>query len=253
MHWSAPEMMIVAGARQLVGGRVCFVGIGFPNVAANLAKRIHNPGLELVYESGVFGAIPARAPLSIGDPVLVTRATAITSMFELFAYYLQGGRIDVGFLGAAQIDRLGNINTTVIGHYDRPKVRLPGSGGACDIAVNARQILVIMKQSRRSFVELVDFCTSPGPARMSATIRAQVQAKGRHMVVVTDLGAYRLDSETDELVLASLNPGVSLDDVRAQAGWPIRVAGNLNVTAPPTTEELRVLREELDLQRVYAR
>ena len=155
-------MMIVAAARELAGQRVCFVGVGLPNIAVNLAKRTIAPDLELVYEAGVFGARPARLPLSIGDPTIVTGATAVTSMFELFAFYLQGGLIDVGFLGAAQIDRFGNINTTVIGDYDAPKTRLPGSGGACEIAINARQVFVIMRQSNRSFVERIDFRTSPG-------------------------------------------------------------------------------------------
>ena len=156
------EMMIVAAARELAGQRVCFVGVGLPNIAVNLAKRTVAPELELVYEAGVFGARPARLPLSIGDPTIVTGATAVVSMLELFGYYLQRGLIDVGFLGAAQIDRFGNINTTVIGPYDHPTTRLPGSGGACEIAINARQVFVIMRQSTRSFVETIDFRTSPG-------------------------------------------------------------------------------------------
>src|SRR5881628_1016997 len=155
-------MMIVASARQLAGERVCFVGVGPPNIACNLAKRTVAPELELVYEAGVFGAEPARLPLSIGDPTLITGSLQVTSMFELFAYYLQAGLIDVGFLGASQIDRFGNINTTVIGEYGAPKVRLPGSGGACEIAIHARSILVIMRQGKRSFVEKLDFRTSPG-------------------------------------------------------------------------------------------
>src|SRR6266700_3042429 len=141
------EMMIVAAARELAGQRVCFVGVGLPNIAVNLAKRTVAPDLELVYEAGVFGSRPARLPLSIGDPTLATGATAVTSMFELFAYYLQAGLIDVAFLGASQIDRFGNLNTTVIGPYETPKVRLPGSGGACEIAIHARHILVIMRQA----------------------------------------------------------------------------------------------------------
>src|SRR5207253_4314450 len=156
------EMMIVAAARELAGQRVCFVGVGLPNIAVNLAKRTVSPDLELVYESGVFGARPARLPLSIGDPTIVTGATAATSMWELFAFYLQGGLVDVGFLGAAQVDRFGNINSTVIGDYDDPTTRLPGSGGACEIAINARQVFLIMRQSKRSFVDAIDFRTSPG-------------------------------------------------------------------------------------------
>ena len=156
------EMMIVAAARELAGQRVCFVGVGLPNIAVNLAKRTVAPDMELVYEAGVFGAEPARLPLSIGDPTIVTGSTAVVSMWELFAFYLQGGLVDVGFLGAAQIDRFGNINTTVIGDYAAPRTRLPGSGGACEIAINARQIFVIMRQSARSFVDTIDFRTSPG-------------------------------------------------------------------------------------------
>src|SRR5438309_10146695 len=155
--YTATEMMIVASARQLAGERVCFVGVGPPNIACNLARRTVAPELELVYESGVFGSSPARLPLSIGDPSLVTGSASVTSMFELFAYYLQAGLIDVGFLGASQIDRFGNLNTTVIGAYDSPKVRLPGSGGACEIAINAKKVFVIMPQTKRSFVDHIDF------------------------------------------------------------------------------------------------
>ena len=175
--FSATEMMIVAAARELAGQRVCFVGVGLPNIAVNLAKRTVSPDLELVYEAGVFGARPARLPLSIGDPTIVTGATSVTSMLELFGYYLQGGLIDVGFLGAAQIDRRANINTTVIGDYSRPKTRLPGSGGACEIAQNAKSIFVIVRQSPRSFVEKLDFVTSVG---------------SRVRVVVTDLAIFHL-------------------------------------------------------------
>src|SRR5213593_1589985 len=181
------EMMIVASARQLAGERVCFVGVGPPNIACNLAKRTVAPGLELVYEAGVFGSAPARLPLSIGDPTLVTGSTLVTSQFELFAYYLQGGLIDVGFLGASQIDRYGNINTTVIGSYEEPKVRLPGSGGACEIAINAKKVFVIMPQSERSFIERIDFTTSPGHLGGS---RPKAWGAGP-TVVVTGLGVYR--------------------------------------------------------------
>src|SRR5213079_3615461 len=191
------EMMIVASARQLAGERVCFVGVGPPNIACNLAKRTVAPDLELVYESGVFGSRPARLPLSIGDPTLATGATAVTSMYELFSFYLQRGLIDVGFLGAAQIDRFGNINTTVIGEYASPVTRLPGSGGACEIAINARQVFVIMRQSSRSFVETIDFRTSPGNlggAEQAERIRREGGWLGRGpTVVVTDLGIYHFD------------------------------------------------------------
>ncbi|MGI8928786.1 MAG: CoA-transferase subunit beta [Candidatus Limnocylindrales bacterium] len=227
-------MMIVAAARELAGQRVCFVGVGLPNIAVNLAKRTVASELELVYEAGVFGARPARLPLSIGDPTIVTHATAVTSMFELFGYYLQGGLIDVGFLGAAQIDRQANINTTVIGDYSAPRTRLPGSGGACEIAQNAKSVFVIMRQSPRSFVEHLDFRTSVGT---------------RVRVVVTDLGIYHMVG--GELQLDSLHPGVTLDQVRAAMGWRPRVAEQLTETPAPTDDELRLIRKELDPGGVY--
>jgi glutaconate CoA-transferase subunit B len=252
--FSASEMMIVAAARELAGQRVCFVGVGLPNIAVNLAKRTVAPDLELVYEAGVFGARPARLPLSIGDPTIVTGATAVTSMFELFAFYLQGGLIDVGFLGAAQIDRFGNINTTVIGDYDRPKTRLPGSGGACEIAINARQVLVIMRQSARSFVDRIDFRTSPGNlggAESAARTRREQGWLGRGpTVVVTDLGIWHFD-ETGEMRLDSLHPGATVEQVRETIGWQPRLAPDLPTTPAPTDEELRLIRVELDPDGAY--
>jgi glutaconate CoA-transferase subunit B len=229
-------MMIVAAARELAGQRVCFVGVGLPNIAVNLAKRTVAPDLELVYEAGVFGARPARLPLSIGDPTIVTNATAVTSMLELFGYYLQGGLIDVGFLGAAQIDRHANINTTVIGEYATPRTRLPGSGGACEIAMNAKSVFVIVRQSVRSFVERLDFKTSLGT---------------RVRVVVTDLGIFHMDD--GEMRLDSLHPGVTLEQVGAAMGWQPRVADDLAHTPPPTDAELRMIREELDPAGVYTK
>jgi glutaconate CoA-transferase subunit B len=240
-EYTAAEMMIVASARQLAGERVCFVGVGPPNIACNLAKRTVAPDLELVYESGVFGSAPARLPLSIGDPTLVAGATLVTNQFELFAYYLQAGLIDVGFLGASQIDRHGNINTTVIGGYDRPKVRLPGSGGACEIAINAKKVFVIMPQSKRSFVERIDFTTSPGHL---AGERPEGWGMGP-AVVVTNLGVYRFD-DRGEMFLASLHPGVSLEEVKNNTSWELRVADDVGETPRPTEEELRLVREELD-------
>jgi len=235
-EYSASEMMIVAAARELAGQRVCFVGVGLPNIAVNLARRTVAPDLELVYEAGVFGAQPARLPLSIGDPTIVTGATAVTSMFELFGYYLQGGLIDVGFLGAAQIDRSANLNSTVIGDYATPRTRLPGSGGACEIAQNAKSIFVIMRQSPRSFVERLDFRTSVGT---------------RVRVVVTDLAIFHLAD--GELQLDSLHPGVTLDQVRSSMGWQPRVAESLTETPAPTVDELRLIREELDPGGVYTK
>jgi glutaconate CoA-transferase subunit B len=190
--------------------------------------------MELVYEAGVFGARPARLPLSIGDPTIVTNATAVTSMLELFGYYLQGGLIDVGFLGAAQIDRHGDINTTVIGEYANPRTRLPGSGGACEIAMNAKSVFVIMRQSPRSFVEKLDFRTSLGT---------------RVRVVVTDLGIYHLVD--GEMQLDSLHPGVTLERIRESMGWEPRVSSSVSQTPPPTASEIRMIREDLDPKGVY--
>jgi glutaconate CoA-transferase subunit B len=242
-------MMIVASSRQLAGERVCFVGVGPPNIACNLARRTVAPDLELVYESGVFGAVPARLPLSIGDPTLVTGAALVTNQFELFAYYLQAGLIDVGFLGASQIDRYGNINTTVIGDYDKPKVRLPGSGGACEIAINAKQVFVIMPQSKRSFVERIDFTTSPGHLGGK---RPEGWGAGPS-VVVTNLAVYGFDEGTGEMAVASLHPGVSIDDIRDNTEWEIRLPDDPRMTPEPTEEELRLIREELDPEGAYTR
>jgi glutaconate CoA-transferase subunit B len=251
---SKSEMMIVAAARELAGQRVCFVGVGLPNIAVNLAKRTVAPVLELVYEAGVFGARPARLPLSIGDPTIVTGATSVVSMYELFSFYLQGGLIDVGFLGAAQIDPFGNINTTVIGDYDAPATRLPGSGGACEIAINARQVFVIMRQSKRSFVERIDFRTSAGNlggAEDAERIRREQGWLGRGpSVVVTDLGIWHFD-DGGEMRLDSLHPGVTLEDVRAATGWEPRLATELGETPVPTADELRLIRDELDPGGAY--
>jgi len=255
--FSKSEMMIVAAARELAGRHVCFVGVGLPNIAVNLAKRTVAPDLELVYEAGVFGAEPARLPLSIGDPTIVTGATAVTSMWDLFSLYLQGGRIDVGLLGAAQIDRFGNINTTIIGDdYDHPTTRLPGSGGACEIAINAREVFVIMRQSRRSFVKRIDFRTSPGNlggAEAAARIRDEQGWLGRGpSVVITDLGIFHFD-ESGEMRLDSIHPGVTLEGIRETIAWEPRLAHDLATTPEPTAEELRLIRVELDPDRAYTK
>ncbi|GGK40071.1 3-oxoadipate--succinyl-CoA transferase subunit B [Pilimelia terevasa] len=233
---SPTEMMVVAGARAMAGTRVCFVGIGLPNIAVALAQRTVAPAIELIYESGVYGARPSRLPLSIGDPCLVTGATAAMGMLELFQYYLQRGLVDLGFLGAAQLDRYGNVNTTVIGPYDAPRTRLPGSGGASEIAQNAREVFVLMRQSRRSFVPRVDFVTSSGRGLSR---------------VITDLGEFA--HRDGELTLTHLHPGVDVDQVREATGWPLSVAADLAESAPPTDAELRLLREELDPDRTYLR
>jgi glutaconate CoA-transferase, subunit B len=246
---SPTETMIVASSRHLAGERVCFVGIGPPNIACNLARRTVAPDLELVYEAGVFGAVPERLPLSIGDPSLVTGAASVCSMFELFAYYLQGGLVDVAFLSGSQIDRFGNLNTTVIGDYSSPKVRLPGSGGACEIAINARKVFVMMPQSKRTFVEKIDFRTSPG----HLTGKRPPHWGAGPSVVITGLGIYEFDEASGEMYLAGLHPGVSLDDARDATSWELRVAGKVRESPPPTEHELRVMREQLDPQGIYTR
>ena len=254
--FSSSEMMIVAAARELAGQHVCFVGVGLPNIAVNLAQRTVAPDLQLVYEAGVFGARPARLPLSIGDPTIVSGAIAATSMFELFAFYLQGGLVDVGFLGAAQIDRFGNINTTVIGEYKSPATRLPGSGGACEIAINARQVFVIMRQTRRSFVDRIDFRTSPGNlggAADAARIRREQGWLGRGpSVVVTDLGIYRFGDD-GVMRLESLHPGATVEQVRETVGWDVAISPSLAATPAPTDRELQLIRIELDPGAVYTR
>jgi len=226
--WSADEVMTVAAARQLTDRTVCFVGIGLPSTAANLARLTHAPRTVLVYESGTIGSKPATLPLSIGDGELAETADAVVPVPEIFNYWLQGGRVDVGFLGAAQIDRHGNLNSTVIGDYERPKVRLPGGGGAPEIAAMAKEVIVIIRQSQRTFVERIHF-------------RSSVPGSGA-MVVITDLGVLRLDPGDRELVLTRVHPGVSLEKVRSETGWDLRVAEDLEETDPPTDEELRVLR-----------
>ncbi|HEX7464592.1 MAG TPA: CoA-transferase [Actinomycetota bacterium] len=245
--------MIVASARQLAGRRVCFVGIGLPNIVCNLGKRTVAPDLQLVYESGIFGSAPKRLPLSIGDPTLVTGSMAVCSMYELFAFYLQAGLVDVGFLGAAQIDRFGNINTSVIGNYSSPKVRLPGSGGACEIAINSREVFVIMRQGQRSFVDTLDFRTSPGHSGDPEHDAKRGWFGSGPTSVVTDLGTYFFDQDTGEMTLATLHPGVTLDEVRENMGWDPKVAGDLGETPAPTDGELRLIREELDPQGVYTK
>ena len=253
MSVTPDDRMTVAAARALRDGDVCFVGIGLPSTAANLARRTHARGLVLVYESGTIGAKPTRLPLSIGDGELATTADAVVSVPEIFNYWLQPGRVEVGFLGAAQLDRFGNINTTVIGDYQQPKVRLPGSGGACEIAINAREVFVLMRQSARSFVDRIDFRTSPGNLGGAALRAAQGWQGLGPSVVVTDLGRYGFDPDTGEMVLAAVHPGVGVDDVRAATGWDLRVADDLQVTPDPTAEELALIREELDPEGVYVK
>jgi glutaconate CoA-transferase, subunit B len=225
------EVMTVVAARQLQDGQVCLVGVGPPNAAANLARRLHAPECVLVYESGAIGARPLRLPLSIGDDDLAATADELVSVPEMFAYWIGAGRIDVGFLGAAQIDRRGNINTTVIGPYDRPRVRLPGAGGAPEIAAAAREVIVMARHSPRTFVEQLDFVTSLGRG-------------GDAFTVITDLGVLR-PGDDGEVELTAVHAGVEVEQVLEATGWPPRVREPLEVTEPPTArelEELRVLR-----------
>jgi len=250
--YTSSELMIAASARALRGERVVFVGVGMPNIACNLARRTVAPDLELVYESGVFGAQPARLPLSIGDPTLVSGATSVCSMADLFMNYLQGGRIEVAFLGAAQIDRYGNLNSTVIGPYAQPKVRLPGSGGACEIAIHARKVFLITPLSKRTFVDTLDFVTSPGylDGRVDGRKSLGIPGDGPSLVV-TNKANFVFDTDSREMVLHSLHPGVTFDEVQAEVSWPLKHSASLEETSPPTAEELRIMREELDPGGIY--
>lgn len=240
--YSADEMMSVAAARELTNGTVCFVGIGLPSKAANLARLTHAPEVVLIYESGTIGAKPGRLPLSIGDGELAETADAIVSVPEIFTYWLQAGRIDVGFLSAAQIDRFGNINTTVIGDYTRPKARLPGAGGAPEIAASARRVIVVVRQSPRTFVERLDFVTSVGHGDGPGRRRALGLRGAGPEIVITDFGVLRPDLDTLELVLTDVHPGVEVADVSAATGWTLRIADDLSQTVPPTADELTTLR-----------
>ncbi|WP_434090319.1 CoA-transferase subunit beta [Micromonospora avicenniae] len=240
---TADEMMTVAAARQLRDGTACFVGIGLPSTAANLARASHAPNLVLIYESGCLGAKPDRLPLSIGDGVLADTADAVVSVPEVFNYWLQPGRIDVGFLGAAQLDRYGNLNTTVIGgDYDDPGVRLPGAGGAPEIAASCGEVVVIVRQNPRTFVERVDFVTSFGYGSGPGERRRLGLPGAGPRVVITDLGVLEPDPVTCELTLTRLHPGVTVEQVRAATGWDLAVAERLTTGEPPTRRELTVLR-----------
>jgi glutaconate CoA-transferase subunit B len=243
LAFTAAEMMTVAAARRLEDGAVCFVGIGLPSTAANLARLTHAPAVVLIYESGPIGARPDVLPLSIGDGNLAETADTVVSTPEIFRYWLQGGRIDVGFLGAAQIDRFANLNTTVIGPYGRPKVRLPGAGGASEIADLAGEVLIILRHNARAFVERLDFVTSAGfldggDARARAGLRGRGPA-----AVITDLCILEPDPVSRELTVTSIHPGVTREQIALATGWPIRFAADLTTTAPPAVEVLAVLRD----------
>jgi glutaconate CoA-transferase, subunit B len=241
-EFTTDEIMTIAASRELTGARSCFVGIGLPSIAANLARSLHSPGLVLVYESGTIGAKPTRLPLSIGDGELARTADVVVSVPEIFNYWLQPGRIDVGMLGAAQVDRFANLNTTVIGSYDRPKVRLPGAGGAPEIASACPRVIVVMRQSKRTFVDKLDYLTTVGFGDGSGT-RSRLGMPGAGpRVLITDLGIFRPDSRTSEMTLTALHPGVSVADVRDATGWDLAFSGELMETAEPTDEELELLR-----------
>lgn len=250
LPYSSAELLTINAARLLRDGDVVFVGVGLPNLACNLARRTHAPNLVLIYEAGVIGAQPARLPLSIGDPTLVSGAISVCSMYDIFALYLQRGYIDVGFLGGAQIDRFANINATVIAGYENPKVRLPGSGGSMEIAAWANRCYIITPHQKRRFPEKVHFRTSAG----FLGGRAEREAAGLRgegpQAVVTDLCLMEPD-ETGELVVTALHPEKTLAQVQENTGWEIKSAPELQTTPSPTAEELRILREELDPGGIY--
>jgi glutaconate CoA-transferase subunit B len=248
--YTTQELMVARAAKELKNGDVVFVGIGVPSLAVNLAHRMHAPGLCMIYESGAVGCVPKRLPISIGDPCLVTGSLAVVPMLDVFNLYLQRGLIDVGFLGGAQVDRFGNINSTVIGDYRRPKVRLPGSGGACEIAALAKRVLITIGNSKRTMPERVDFITSPGYLG-GGREREALGLKGGPELVITDMGVYRFDPESRELVLVSIHPGITLETIKENIGWTIKVASDLVETPPPGPEEIRIIRQELDPQGIF--
>jgi len=242
--YTSSELLTINAARLLRDGDTVFVGVGLPNLACNLARRTHAPNLQVI------GAQPMRLPLSIGDPTLVSGALSVCSMYDIFAFYLQRGNVDVGFMGGAQIDRFGNVNATVIGDYAHPKVRLPGSGGSMEIAAWANRCYLLTPHTRRRFPEKLDFRTSAGFLGGRAEREAARLRGGGMLAVVTDLGLLEPD-ETGELVLTALHPGVTADQACENTGWDLKVAPNLRTTPPPDPEELRILRQDLDPQGIY--
>ena len=240
--YTTNEIMTVSAARMLRNGAVCFVGIGLPSKAANLARLTHAPEAVLIYESGPIGAKPSVLPLSIGDGELAETADTVVSTPEIFRYWLQGGRIDVGFLGAAQLDRYANLNTTVIGPYGSPKVRLPGAGGAPEISASAKEVLIILKQSARTFVEKLDFMTSVGHYRGGDSRKQLNLPGGGPSAVITDLCIMRPNEVSKELTVTHLHPGITAEQVRKATGWPILFAESVEETHPPSVHELETLR-----------
>ena len=246
LSYTSDEMMTVAAARALRNRMTCFVGIGRPSEAANLARATHAPDLVLIYESGTIGAKPGQVPLSIGDGILAETADSVVSVPEIFNYWLQPGRIDVGFLGAAQLDKFGNINTTVIGHsYAEPSVRLPGAGGAPEIAAACKEVIVVVRQSRRTFAERVDFVTSVGFGDGAGSRQRLGLTGGGPRLVITDLGLLRPDPASGELTLAGIYPGASVAAVQEKTGWDLAVSHDLAEIPPPAEAELIALRELL--------
>ncbi len=238
-EYTRDEMTTVAASRLLANGQVCFVGIGLPSAACNLARLTHAPDLVLIYESGTIGTRPKVLPLSIGDGELAETATCVIPLPDIFSDYLQAGRIDVGFLGAAQIDRFGNLNSTVIGSYGKPRTRLPGAGGATEIAAHAKQVFIVMKATPRSFVQKLDFQTSGGhfAGRGASGARG-----GGPVVIVTDVGILKPLAESGEFALSVIYPGIPVEEARAAIGWPLAIAPEIESHAAPTASELAVLR-----------
>ncbi|UJQ95465.1 CoA-transferase subunit beta [Mariluticola halotolerans] len=243
LDFTADEMMTIAASRALASRDVCFVGIGAPSAACNVARLTHAPDITLIYESGTIGTAPDVLPLSIGDGELCETAVATVAVPEMFRYWLQGGRITIGFLGAAQLDRFGNINTTVIGDYDNPKTRLPGGGGAPEIASSCGEIYITMKQSLRGMVEKIDFFTSFGHGDGgNAREKLGITTKGPTLLV-TDLAVWKPDPETKEFTVVSLHPGVTREQVQETCGWTVKYADHLETTPAPTPDELKTLRD----------
>src|ERR1700751_571010 len=249
--YTASEMMIVVAARVLKGARTVFVGVGLPNIACNLARYTVAPDLELIYESGVYGARPERLPLSIGDPTLVSGATSVVSMADLFGLYLQRGLVEIALLGGAQIDRYGNLNSTVIGDYAKPKTRLPGSGVACEIATNAQRTFMIMRLKRRAFVDKLDFLTSPGHLTGGDSRARLGLLGGGPELVITDKAILSFANSDHEMQLSALYPGVTAKDVQTEVGWLLRSAEAIQEVDAPTAEELHLIRDELDPHAMY--
>lgn len=241
--YTSDEMMTIAAARMIRNGVTLFVGIGLPSAAANLARQTHAPDTVLIYESGTIGAKPSVLPLSIGDGELAETADAVVAVPEMFSYWLQGGRIGLGFLGAAQIDKYANINSTVIGDYDQPKVRLPGAGGAPEIAAHCKEVLITLRHNNRAFVKKLDFLTSAGHFEgYDSREQRKLPGKGP-TAVITDLGILTPDAVSKELTLTSLHPGITVDQAKAATGWDLKVSGHIATTEPPTATELAVLRD----------